>query len=394
MQSVNDKNVKSRFLSMIRLLVAGDYSPMLRVADLIEKGREDEIFGEVKELTGRMDYSVVNFESTVTDGKDEAIKKSGPNLSCSATTVETIRNAGFDMVTLANNHFADYGDRAVGESLKAIKTAGLDHVGGGKNIHEAEITLFKKIKDKTFAFINCCEHEFSIADEDKGGSNPLVPIRQYYKITEAREKADYVIVIVHGGHEHFQLPSLRMQETYRFFIDAGADVVVNHHQHCFSGYEYYHGKPIAYGLGNFCFDNGTDKPQTWFEGFALELSFEDGKIGLQTYPYVQCKEKASVSFLKDRSEFDKRIKELNAVIADKNKLKEALCKYYDVECRRVVDIGEPWPRLYRLFNNKLKMHVFPIFTYLKRFPFRNVVCCEAHLDKFRYAMEKLIKGEF
>lgn len=52
---------------------------------------------------------------------------------------------------------------------------------------------------------------------------------------------------MHGGHEHYQLPSLRMQETYRFFIDAGADVVVNHHQHCFSGYEIYNNKYIFMG---------------------------------------------------------------------------------------------------------------------------------------------------
>ena len=51
-------------------------------------------------------------------------------------------------------------------------------------------------------------------------------------VEEAKKKADFVLVIVHGGSEHFQLPTPRMQATYRFFVDAGADAVVNHHQHC------------------------------------------------------------------------------------------------------------------------------------------------------------------
>ena len=85
--------------------------------------------------------------------------------------------------------------------------------------------------------------------------NPLLPIQQFYKIQEAKENADYVLVIVHGGIEHYQLPTSRMIETYRFFIDAGADAVVNHHQHCYSGYERYKSKPIIYGLGNLLFDN-------------------------------------------------------------------------------------------------------------------------------------------
>lgn len=47
------------------------------------------------------------------------------------------------------------------------------------------------------------------------------PIAQYYDMQDASRKADYVIVIFHGGMEHYQFPSPRMQETYRFFIDAG-----------------------------------------------------------------------------------------------------------------------------------------------------------------------------
>ena len=70
----------------------------------------------------------------------------------------------------------------------------------------------------------------------------------------AKEDNDLVIVIVHGGREHYQLPTPKQRERFRFYADAGADFVVGHHTHCYSGYEIYKGKPIFYSLGNFIFD--------------------------------------------------------------------------------------------------------------------------------------------
>ena len=372
---------------MIKLLVAGDYSPKTRVAELIDKGEHASVFSEVKELTSEMDYSIVNFESTITAEGDKPIKKSGPNLSCSARSASIIREAGFDMVTLANNHFSDYGDDAVRRSLKCIEEAGLDHVGGG-NMSQAAEPLFKKIGNKMFAFVNCCEHEFTIADDNHLGCNPLNPIQQFYQIKDVKGKADYVIVIVHGGHEYFQLPSLRMQETYRFFIDAGADVVINHHQHCYSGYEMWHGKPIFYGLGNFCFDYGLGRQSIWYEGYAVELDIEGDKIDYKLHPFVQCKEQPIVSFMKDRKAFDVKIKELNSIIADEKKLKEANIEYYD-ECETGIlnnfvvhgRFVRHFPRIGNLF--------FPSVIKRRRYDIRNLIFCEAHLDKFRHAMAKI-----
>lgn len=158
------------------------------------------------------------------------------------------------------------------------------------------------------------------------GANPLNPICQYYSIKEANSNADYVVVIVYGGHEHYQLPSPRMQETYRFFIDAGADAVVNHHQHCYSGYEIYNGKPIFYGLGNFCFDIKGKPSKIWTEGYMIELNLED-KIEFKIYPYKQYGEKATIELLK-KDVFDKRISELNTIISNPILLKDECNKYY------------------------------------------------------------------
>lgn len=187
---------------------------------------------------------------------------------------------------------------------------------------EASRILYKDIKGVKFAIINCCEHEFSIATDKKGGSNPLNPIQQYYAIQEAKKQADKIIVIVHGGHELYQLPSLRMKETYRFFVDAGADAVINHHQHCYSGYEVYEGKPIFYGLGNFCFDWKGKRNSIWNYGYMVKLSFNNDNIEYEVIPYCQGNEKPGLEVLTNKEEFLISISELNKVIANDVQLKE------------------------------------------------------------------------
>ena len=116
-----------------------------------------------------------------------------------------------------------------------------------------------------------------------------------------------------------------MVETYRFFIDAGADAVVNHHQHCFSGYETYKGKAIFYGLGNLCFDYPNYRHHKWNKGFVVGLSLDKQAIGFELMPYVQSDEKPGVVMLeeKDRGEFEAELQRINAVIADAKALDDA-----------------------------------------------------------------------
>lgn len=223
---------------MVKILIAGDYAPRARVQQLIEQGKYSDVFSDVVPYTSSVDYAILNLEAPIVDKKGvQGIDKCGPHLSCTSKAIEAMKFAGFNMATLANNHFYDYGNSGVVDTLASCRENNIEVVGGGVNLEEASRTFYKDLKGVRFAFINCCEHEFSIATDKTGGSNPLNPIKQFYAIEEAKKNADRVIVIVHGGHEHYQLPSPRMKETYRFFVDAGADVVINHHQHCYSGYE-------------------------------------------------------------------------------------------------------------------------------------------------------------
>ena len=369
----------------MKILIAGDFCPQNRVAQLIDSGDYESVLGQVRGITSQVDYSIVNFECPVTKGGEEPIVKQGPNLGCSQKGVEAVKWAGFDCVTIANNHFRDYGDGGVRNTLDTCKDFGIDTVGGGMNHKEASSILYKEIGDKTLAIINCCEHEFSIATDTHGGSNPLNPVQQYYAIKEAKEKADYVLVIVHGGHEHWQLPSPRMVETYRFFIDAGADAVVNHHQHCYSGFEVYNGKPIFYGLGNFCFDRKGNWGTKWHEGLMVMLNFDDNKVGYEIIPFKQCLEKPSVELL-DKGAYDIPIIELNKVLRDEKRLAEETEKYYASAKDKMSEVFEPLNGRYYLAAKRRGW--LPSFISKKRkLLAENFITCESHRDKMIYYLE-------
>lgn len=375
----------------MNVLIAGDFCPQARVKRLCEEGKYAEVLGDAKDVVGEACFSIVNLECPVTQGGEQPIEKKGPNLQCSAKGVEAVKWAGFDCVTLANNHLLDFGAKGVSNTLETCKKLGIETVGGGMNADEASQTLYKTIGGKTLAVINCCEHEFSIATATTAGANPLDPVRQYYAIQEARTKADHVLVIVHGGHEHWQLPSLRMQETYRFFVDAGADAVVNHHQHCFSGYEIYKGKPIFYGLGNFCFDNPNATSGIWNEGYMVHLhlgesspSGEGQGEAFRIYSYVQCRNEPCIKIIESEV-YDKRLKDLNGVISDPEQLRKRQEEYYRHDAARYKEMFEPLDLL--LFRALRKRGWLPSLVSKKRKVLAmDFIQCESHRDRLIYIL--------
>lgn len=373
------------------ILIAGDFVPNARLATQIEEKRYSEVFPKnLCDVIKSADFSFVNFESPIVESGYKPILKCGPNLHCTPEAAEAVKYAGFTSVTLANNHVLDYGSDGLRKTVECCKAQGLDFVGVGENLNEAEKVLYLEKEGKKLAVINCCEHEFTIATETEAGANPLNPVRQFYAIQEAKKNADFVLVIVHGGHEHYQLPSPRMVEAYRFFIDVGADVVVNHHQHCFSGLEVYKGRPIFYGLGNFCFDTvPIEINSTWNYGYMLKLTLGED-VEYKLLPYYQCGENSRVNLLQNRKEFDIQISKLNEVIANPEKLRKCANEYYSSTSEYMLNAYQPYEN--RVMNKLFQMHLLPSLVPVKKLvKLYNYVNCESHRDKQLFALKKKLK---
>lgn len=377
----------------MKVLIAGDYCPRDRVSQNIENEGGSFLFAsQIVDIIQETDYAIVNFECAVADEKDQHIPKCGPNLRCSAKAVSQLKKAGFAGVTLANNHFRDFGNAGVEKTLAALKAEGLDYVGGGKDITEAAMILYKEIKGETLAIINVCENEFSIADNIRGGAAPLDIIDVAHRIKEARNNAKYALVIIHGGHEHFQYPSPRMKKLYRYFVEIGADAVVNHHQHCYSGYEVYMGKPIFYGLGNFCFDRKGCRGGIWNEGYMVGLEFQSGKIGYELYPYTQCDEEPIVEMMTGPKleTFWQMVRAISNTISDDRLLKE---KYDEFVSRRSQTVITPFtPYFNEYVRAAAGRHYIPYMIPRKKLAeMLNFISCEAHRDVLIESMQKRLE---
>lgn len=375
----------------VNIIFAGDLVPYDRTKTLFLEKETGFLFGGVVPIIKAADYSVVNFEAPVVIHKGSPIKKSGPHLSSSFQTMEVVKEVGFNMITLANNHFRDQGQIGVKDTLDSAKKLGLDYVGGGENLVEASKTRMVSIKDSKFAFLNFCEQEYSIASTDHGGSNPYDVINITKAIQEAKIVADYIILIIHGGIEHYQLPSPRMKKEYRFFVDAGADAVINHHQHCFSGYEIYKGKPICYGLGNFCFDRAAYRNNgMWDMGYMVRLTFAEEQIKLNILPYSQCGEEPNVKLLEEGA-FDEKIAELNDILSSDDRL---MAEYYNLVASKQKKMLSQMNAFGNTIFDKLykKGYLGRLHKIKRVYVIKDLLYCESHLDVLKNSMNYLIEG--
>ena len=298
----------------MKLFVAADFCPRKKVAALIEKGQGSDILACWENELRTADFSIVNFETSVAPEGARKIRKRGPCLGCSPKAVELLAKAGFKGVSVANNHFYDYGEAGLRASIDAFKANGLQYVGAGADLQEAARPL---ILGDT-AIIAACEREFSIAGRDHGGCNHRDPIDTARQIKAAKEQCSKVIVISHAGLEGLDAPSPGLRKRLRVRVECGADMVINHHQHCPLGCEQYLGTRIFYGLGNFCFPSSHREDPSWYLGYALMIDTDD--MSAQILPYRQC---AGGPILEKLSpeEWEPEWERLCALVAD-----EALCE--------------------------------------------------------------------
>ncbi|WP_196892015.1 CapA family protein [Aureivirga marina] len=318
----------------MKIFIAGDYCPIGRIEEIIKKGKSEEVLLDIEKHIKESDLSIVNLESPLTDS-NKLITKSGPNIKSSEIGLKPLEISGVKLATLANNHILDFDEEGVKDTIDLCKSKNIDVVGAGKDLSEARKPFYYTYNDKKIAILNFAENEYCAATEKSYGANPVNLINNFNDINKAKEESDFVIVIAHGGREHFQLPTPNQKERYRFYVDSGADLVVGHHSHCFSGYEEYKEKHIFYSLGNFVFDY---KPKyqkgLWTLGYALDLSinFDTKKVDFEIIPFEQGKKENPILNVlsgEKKQEILEKVNELNEIIIDEKLYAEAWEKYIE-----------------------------------------------------------------
>jgi poly-gamma-glutamate synthesis protein (capsule biosynthesis protein) len=210
-------------------------------------------------LTG--DIVLANLEGPLTDRGDPWPK--GYNFRTPPRFAPGLASAGFDIVSLANNHTLDYGPSGLLDTIGALDAAGVRHIGAGADASAAHAPVILEANGLRVAFLGYVARPdegggFSISQWIAGPTTPGVAYPSAEALTAdiaaVRTQADFVIVVVHAGSEYRNAPDATQRRIAEDALAAGADAYVGAHAHVVQPVELRDGKLIAWGLGNFIFD--------------------------------------------------------------------------------------------------------------------------------------------
>jgi len=321
------KRLDGGTVTMIRIIVGGDVCPMGNIQSAFMNGSALEIFNDLFAEISNADLAIVNLECPLVS-KETPIEKAGMVLGASVECIKGLVASNWNVINLANNHSYDHGAIGLSETIETIRKAGLDVLGAGQNIHEAQLPNIKQINGQRIVLYAMAEREFSVADENCPGANPLDLI-SLVRAIHLYKQSGIFIVLIHGGKEFYPFPSPEMMRRCRFMIDMGADAVVCTHAHCPQPWEIYNNRPIIYGLGNLVFEPlGRLPEEEWYYGYLAKLVVDGGQVRFEAVPYWQSKEIGARSMSEDaRNGFLERILIANERIKDKTFLEAQWTNY-------------------------------------------------------------------
>lgn len=215
-------------------------------------------FEDVSHIFGGADLAFVNLETSVSN-KGESEKKEGFGFRTEPKYLEAYTSAGIDIVSCANNHVRDFGMDALSDTFSNLTSYGLDYVGAGENLSEAEKLVTYEINGITVGFTACNMINMNptwYADEETAGINCVdfgTSERYLSLIDEYDKKCDVLFVSVHWGIEYTNSITEEQEQFAHLLCDNGADIILGHHSHVLQPIERYNDSMIFYSLGNFLF---------------------------------------------------------------------------------------------------------------------------------------------
>lgn len=378
----------------IKLLFSGDFG----FHGLNLSGPIPNISDNLRRRFKSCDSLIVDLEGPILDSFEIPMSfKTGPHIFTNSdvmnTVIEDIGNLSF---CLANNHIMDYGLEGLRKTLNFCRARGIKTLGAGENKTSVEEPLRFHKGGISISVLNFAEDEWNVSEKDLPGVNGLDIVNNVRQIEREKFVSDYVIVVIHGGNEYYNLPNFRIRDQYRFYIENGADLIVCHHTHTISGMEEWMGKGIYYGLGNFLLTLPSANPD-WYEGLLLEVVINKFGISTDLVPIHQDLKVFSVDEILDtqhRLNLINRFNKLSGVIINDKLLESSWEKF--VESRKLDYImSYSYLKLFDINFLKKIFYKLGLFKYfLRRRDIAtnlNYVKCQSHCDLLIASLEKSIR---
>lgn len=377
-----------------QILICGDICPTDDTKHLFENSNVEGLFNDVLPVLNKADLLLANLEFPLIDTFTK-IKKTGPVLTGKSTYINIFKNAGFNVLGLANNHIKDAGEEGVNNTLKICEKYKINTVGAGKNLEEAKKTLIVEKNGYKIGILAFAEHEFNLASETEAGANNFDVYNDFDTIKSLKEEVDYVIVLFHGGIEYYEYPSPLLQKKCRKMIESGADLITCQHSHCIGTTENYLKGTIVYGQGNTVFGYRKNNPN-WNEGLLIKISLNSNKESLQSnieYIPVEAK-KEGIDIMKP----DVAEKCLNSFYKRSRSIsdKAFVLNSWNSFCNAKKWLYMPWllglNRVLIHFNKLIGHRLIKVIYAKKRIRTSlNVIRCESHNEVLNTILEKYIK---
>lgn len=198
---------------------------------------------------------------------------------------QALHDLGIDVVDIGNNHLYDALDSGVTSTRTHLEAAGFGagsgFFGAGLRPRDAWAPAVQVVNGQRVAFVGCTsilgedQPLTYVADKTKGGAAACSVARLRRAVADARDEADIVVAMVHGGFEYGRAPSGQIRALSDAALDAGATMVINHHPHVVGGLRFAGGKLTAWTLGNLLFDQ-TVWPT--FESYVLHVAVRKNRV--------------------------------------------------------------------------------------------------------------------
>jgi len=250
----------------VKILAFGDLLLDRYIKREIDRKGTDYTFENIKDFFAGNDLVLANLEGSFTDFKPRPLDPNNTSFTFDPALAKVLKESGFNIVNLANNHVQDFGKDGFAQSKAYLEKSGISHFG---DFYNEEPAVIKEIRGVKIAFVGY--NEFG----DPATTGTLA------KIKEVKKQADFVVVYAHWGVEYQTNFWIGSQEKGRQFVDAGADVVLGSHPHVVQPIEIYKGKAIFYSLGNFVFDQISSAEVR--HGLAVRINFGTDKIEYDLY---------------------------------------------------------------------------------------------------------------
>jgi poly-gamma-glutamate synthesis protein (capsule biosynthesis protein) len=270
---------------VVTLAFAGDMHFQLHLADLLDGPRAG--LGPITRALAGADVTMVNLESAIAErGVPESKELEVPSeryyFRTSPAALDFLDAAGVDVVSVANNHGADYGSLGLQDTLRAARESPVAVLGVGRNRRSAFAPHTVTVRGTDLAFFgaDASRREGASSVWGAGPDTPGIadararrPRALLDAVRAASRKADVVVVYLHWGRELQGCPTPEQRTTARALANAGADVVVGSHAHVLLGSGWRDDTYVNYGLGNFLWYHNI-QPETG----VLKLRIENGAV--------------------------------------------------------------------------------------------------------------------